>query len=79
MRLTDQRVIAFLAGSKEPVSQEEMARQLGCHYTTVQRSIKRLKGIVTPVGSGNRVPYRYEINMAELPDTLKAEIGAPKP
>jgi len=76
MRLTDQRVIAFLAQQKEPISQAEIAERLGCAEITVKRSIKRLKGIVTPVGYGNRLPYRYEINTTELPETLQMEIAA---
>ena len=75
MRLTDERVVAFLAKQKEPISQVEIADQLGCHPDTVKRSIKRLKGIVTPIGAGNRLPYRYEINTTELPETLQAEIA----
>lgn len=75
MRLTDQRVIAFLAKADEPISQEEMARQLGCHINTVHRSIKRLKGIVTPIGASGRRAYHYSINVDKLPDSLKAEIA----
>jgi len=74
MRLTDQRVVAFLAGLKEPMSQEAIAQALGCHENTVKNSIRRLKGIVTPVGGGNRLPYRYEINTSELPESLQEEI-----
>lgn len=76
MRLTDQRVVAFLAQQKEPISQAEIADKLGCAEITVKRSIKRLKGIVTPIGAGNRLPYRYEINTTELPETLQMEIAA---
>lgn len=74
MRLTDERIVSFLAQHKEPISQEEIAARLGCSEMTVLRSIKRLKGIVTPVGVGNRTPYSYLINTTELPDHLKAEI-----
>lgn len=76
MRLTDERVVAFLAQQKEPISQAEIAARLNCHPDTVKRSIKRLKGIVTPIGAGNRLPYRYEINTTELPETLQAEIAS---
>jgi len=75
MRLTDERIVAFLAQQKEPISQTEIAERLGCHPDTVNRSIKRLKGIVTPIGYGKRLPYRYQINTDELPDALKAEIA----
>ncbi|HSS99923.1 MAG TPA: HTH domain-containing protein [Terriglobales bacterium] len=75
MRLTDQRVVAFLAQQKEPISQAEIADKLGCAEITVKRSIRRLKGIVTPIGAGNRLPYRYEINTTELPEHLQAEIA----
>lgn len=75
MRLTDQRVVAFLARQKEPISQAEIAERLGCAEITVKRSIKRLNGIVTPLGAGKRLPYRYEINTDELPEDLKAEIA----
>lgn len=75
MRLTDQRVVAFLAREKEPISQRDIAERLGCAEITVKRSIKRLKGIVVTVGAGNRVPYRYQINTTELPESLQAEIA----
>jgi DNA-binding Lrp family transcriptional regulator len=75
MRLTDERIVAFLAKQKEPISQVEIAERLGCHPDTVKRSIRRLKGIVTPVGAGNRLPYRYEIKTDELPESLQAEIA----
>lgn len=76
MRLTDERIVKFLAQQKDPISQSEIAARVGCSEITVLRSIKRLKGIVTPVGKGNRVPYTYLINTSELPDHLKAEIEA---
>lgn len=74
MRLTDKELLRYLASLKEPTSQKAIATALGCHENTVRKSIKRLDRIITAHGYGNRIPYRYSINRAELPDHLKAEL-----
>jgi transcriptional antiterminator len=75
MRLTDKEIIRAVAQLQRPCTQEELAQHLGCSRRTVIRSLKRLKGVINAVGSGNGIPYRYEIAYHLLPDDLRTELG----
>ncbi len=75
VRLQDREVIKLIARLDRPCSYEEIAAMLGCHRSTVRRSIRRLTGIIKPIGSGNRVPYTYEIDYSKLPESLRFELN----
>lgn len=82
MRLTDREVIITLSKLDKPMSQEQIAEEIGCTHRTLSRALKRLraKGYISPIGEGRKTPYEgYTIFYDRLPESIRMELETEQP
>lgn len=77
VRLSDREIFRVLY-EQHPISQAQIAEQLGISSKTVERAILRFKrmGYVEQLTAGNRKAAEYEFNIHNLPESVRDSIIA---